>query len=77
MSVKTKVATCLEFAGAQYPMPVIEKFVKAKVKERYPDVTVKEIGIYLQPETDHVYYTVNGEGSPEDYFGFDEIVLDA
>ena len=70
---KVKLNTYLEFAGEQYPITVIEKFVKDKVKERYPDAEVKEIGIYMQPETDHVYFTVNGEGTPEDCFGFDEI----
>ena len=73
---RMKAVTCLEFAGRQYPVSDIEAYVKECVKSRYPDRSVKTIGIYMQPETDHVYYTMDGEGTPEDSFGFDEIPLE-
>lgn len=72
---KTKIFTCLEFAGRQYPITDLEKCVKAKVAEQYPDVVIKDLGIYMQPETDYVYYTVNGEGNENNCFAFDELIL--
>ena len=75
MSNKTRIVTCLEFAGMQYAIKDLEKFIKEKVTEKYPDLIIKEIGIYMQPETNYIYYTVNGEGTPEDCISFDDVAL--
>lgn len=73
MAKTTKIETYLEFAGFQYPVSEVEKFVKNEIKKKDPNLKVEHIGVYLQPETDHVYYTVNGTGSPEYFFSFDEL----
>lgn len=71
----TKYDLKLEFAGAQYTMTEIRNAVKAKAAEQFPDIIkkVKSIGIYMQPETNYIYYTLDGQGSIEQYISFDDI----
>lgn len=66
---------CMEFGGTQYPMDKIRAAIKDRVVTQFPDCKVKKIGVYIQPETNFIYYTVNGEGSPEQCISFDEIQL--
>lgn len=78
MAAKAKVSTkrvqteiCMELAGRKYPMDAIRKHVKEIVETKFPDV--KKIGIYVQPETGIVYYTVDGAGCPEYCFLLDDL----
>lgn len=73
MAKRIMTDVCMEFAGSQYSIDTIKAVIKAKVTEDMPKVDVKKIGIYLQPETGFIYYTVNGEGSPEQFVSFDDI----
>lgn len=68
---RVQTEMCLELAGSKYPMDVIRKYVKDVVATKFSDV--KKIGIYIQPETNMIYYTVNGAGSPEYCFLIDDL----
>lgn len=71
---KAKVNLVLEYAGKQFPSEDVKKSLLKKVKTLMPDTVIEELGVYLQPETDIVFYTVNGEGSPEWHLPFDELL---
>lgn len=71
---KAKVTLVLEYAGKQFQAEEVKKHLLQKVEAMMPDTVIKELGVYLQPETDIVFYTVNGEGSPEWHLPFDELL---
>lgn len=66
----------MELAGNKYPVDAIRKKIRETVEEKFPKLDVKKIGIYMQPETNFIYYTVNGEGSIDQCISFDDIVLE-
>lgn len=63
----------LEYAGQQFSYDMLKECMMKKIKELFPDREVKKVGVYLQPEMDLVYYTLDGEGSPDWCFLFDEL----
>lgn len=73
MAKRIMTDVCMEFAGSQYSIDTIKAVIKVKVAEEMPKVDVKKIGIYLQPETGFIYYTVNSKGSPEQFISFDDV----
>lgn len=70
---KIKIASCLEFAGKQYFVSDMERNARKLLKERYPGVPMEQVNLYMQPEVGYIYYTVDGKGSAESYFTFDEL----
>lgn len=74
MAVKRiQTEMCMELAGNKYPVDMIRKTVREVVEKKFPDTDVKKIGIYMQPETNFIYYTVNGEGSVDQCISFDDL----
>ena len=72
-SPRIKIDVTMELSGKQYPISVITAKVREVIAEKFADVNVKKIGIYMIPETNFVYYTINDEGSPEQCISLDDI----
>lgn len=53
----------LEYAGGQLPVNAILSAIRKELKAK--GVTVSDLSVYIQPETNMVYYTVDGKGSGE------------
>lgn len=62
--MRAKEKTYLEYVGGQIPVSDIAAAIK-KTLAKDVDLDVKEVRIYIQPETNMVYYTVNGESRDE------------
>lgn len=72
-NIKVKITSCLEFAGKQYFISDMERKVRQLLKARHPGMNVQNVVLYMQPEVGYVYYTLDGVGSPESYFSFEEL----
>ncbi len=72
-SPRIKIDVTMEVSGKQYPVANVTAKVRDVIAEKFSDVNIKKIGIYMIPETNFVYYTINGEGSPEQCISLDDI----
>lgn len=69
---RVKFNVYLEFNGKQYFIKDIEKRVKQIITDKHKN-EFTTLEIYIQPETNFIYYTLDGIGNDTYCINFDEL----